>query len=106
MFNKLFFNRKISILLLLVLTELYVCYYLTIANLIVFNQAYCFKKELMKKFSCEISDYVVKNSSKILMTIFFITVIAGSSGIGIGILAIFVFSQIGLSPYVSYLIFY
>lgn len=76
-------------------------YYLTQNNLQIFKQAYSFKKDLVKKFSCEISDYVENNSNKILWTVFFITVLAGSNGIGIGILAIFLFSQIGLSPYVS-----
>ncbi len=55
----------------------------------------------MKKFTCDISDYVEKNYNKILITVFLITVLAGTNGIGIGILVIFLFNQIGFSPYVS-----
>ena len=86
----------------MIFSELYVSYIVTINNFKLLIQAYNFKKDLVKKFSCEICDYVETNYYKILLIVFLISVLAGSTGIGIGILAIFLFSKIGLSPYVSF----
>lgn len=75
-------------------------YYFTL-----FRQSYEFKKELVSKFSCEISEYFIGNLNFISILVVFFGIVSSMTGISSGILFLFLLSNMGFNTYVSLLIY-
>jgi len=92
---------KLLLLILAFLLEFKVLINLSQEYINNYSQSYSFKQELIQKYSCAASQYIISNWLMIGLLISLFGFVQGSTGIGAGVFFLLLFSTIGLNPYVS-----